>query len=197
MNTKKNIFLVFPILILLSVIILSNCGRDNMQSEKASLNFSEIIEYGNLNDFSLTIYYMSPFKLTRFPLSVDDLVYGITAVNEPPREKNDKNGLYEQKFVINGRRLEEYVDLLIQLSNTQLIPAEKESYLNARIYYVFETEKEGKIFDVAMWGGENNSIFVNGLEVEGKDVFYDIIMPFLSEDAAEELNNWRNRGLVK
>jgi hypothetical protein len=46
-------------------------------------------------------------------LKVDELIYVITEVNEPPREKNDKNGFYE--IVINGSRLEEHIDLLKQI----------------------------------------------------------------------------------
>lgn len=55
---------------------------------------------------------------------------------------------------------------------------------------MFETEEKGKkIFDVAMWGCDGG-ILVNGVEVKDNSVFYDVIMPFLPEDAAEK---WERR----
>ncbi|WP_290369609.1 hypothetical protein [Pseudoneobacillus rhizosphaerae] len=36
-----------------------------------------------------------------------------------------------------------------------------------------------------MWG-EDNSIFVNGNEINGNEIFYDIVMPFLPTDVVKE-----------
>lgn len=191
MRPKKSIILGFLLFALLAVTIFASCGGNDMRSKKALDNFSKLIDGGDFNDFTLTIYYMSPFTLTRAPLSVDDLVYGITAVNETPREKDDKNGSYEKKIVIDGSRLEENIDLLNQIKNVTLIPVEKKSYINARIYYLFETKKDGKIFDVVLWGGyDENSMFVNEVEVKENDIFYDVLRAFLPEDAVNNLNNY-------
>ena len=65
-----------------------------------------------------------------------------------------------------------------------LIPVWKKSYLNARIYYVFETGEQGKILDVAMWG-DNANIFVNEIEIKENDIFYDVLITFLPEDLIE------------
>jgi len=196
MNRKIGIAKVF-ILVLLVVTFLTGCGGNDMQSENIVSpeddlnNFSKIIGEENLDGFRLIIYYMNPFILTRMPLSVDNLIYGITAINEPPREKNDVNGLYEQKFVITGSQLEEHIDLFTQIGKIDLIPVEKESYINVRIYYMFESEKDGKIFDVALWGGyDENSMFVNGTEVKENAVFYEAILPFLPENYALDLKNY-------
>jgi len=140
---------------------------------KALNSFSTLIKSGNLHDLSLTIYYVSPFVFTNHPWSVDDLI----------RECEG------QEIVVDGSDLGKYIDLLNQIGNTALIPVlEKSSYLDARIYYVFETEKRGKIFDVAMWSSDGG-IFVSGLEVKGTNIFYDVITPFLSEDAVKTLKN--------
>jgi hypothetical protein len=160
-------------MLLLVNTILVSCGRDNIHSKNTLLQFSELIESGNLSDFSLTIYYMSPFTSTRYPLSAEDLI--------SRREEN--------KIVINGSRLEEHIDLLNQINNTVLIPVEHKSRIDARLYYVFETKKDGKLFSVSMWG-EDNSIFVNGIEVKGNDIFYDIVMPFLPTDAVKEFETY-------
>jgi len=194
MSIRKKIIIKFFILLLLTSAILTSCGGKHMDSTKTFNQFLELIEQERLNDVTLTIYYKNPFAFTRQPLSFDDLVYGITAVNEPSREKNDINGLYEHKIVVDSNRLEEHIDLLNQMSSTTLIPVEKESYLNTRIYYVFETEKNGKVFDVAMWGGDDEySIFVNGVEVKVNDIFYDVIMPFLPKEVAGELERFIGR----
>ena len=159
---------------MLSVITLTGCGGTDIRPEKALKYFSKQIEQGNLNDLSFTIYYVSPNIFTLYPWSVDDLVRG-------------------HPIVIDGTRLEEHIDLLKQMSNAALIPVEHETRINARIYYVFETKKGKKIFDVAMWG-DDNSIYVNGLEVEENNIFYDVLMPFLPEDAAEELQTYLSQG---
>jgi len=102
--------------------------------------------------------------------------------------------LQDEKIVINGSCLVEYVDLLNKLSSDAITPVEHKTYIDARIYFVFENNKGRKIFDVAMWGGDDSSIFVNGVEVEGSDIFYQAIMPFLPIDAAGELETFLNRG---
>ena len=66
----------------------------------------------------------------------------------------------------------------------------KSSDLDLRVYYVLESKKNGKLFDVAMWG-DDDSIFVNELEVQGNSTFYDVIIPFLPEDEAEELEDFK------
>ena len=125
-----------------------------------------------------TIYYVSPFILTRHPLSVDDLI----------------NMSSVRKVVINSSSLEEHIDLFKQISNDDLIPIKKKSYLDARLYYALESKENGKLLDVAMWAGDDKSIFVNGFEVKGNDFFYDVIKPFLPEDAVKELETYLNRG---
>ena len=191
MNRKITIGLGFCILVLITIAILTGFGGSDMRYQTALGDFPKLIELEKFDNLSLTIYYMNPFILTRAPLSVNDLVYGITAVNESPREKNDANGLYEQKIVINGSQLKEHVDLLSRIGSVNLMPIEEKSYLNARIYYVFETEEDGKLLDVVLWGGyDDNSIYVNGIEVEGNNIFYDIIIPFLPEVSVKDLSNY-------
>ena len=197
MNTKKNIILIILTFILISIINLNSCGGSDIRFKESLNDFSVLIESGNLSDLNLIIYYMNPFTLTRAALSVDDLVYGITANNEPQRTKNDKNGLYEQKIVIDGSRLEEHIDLLDQMINTTITFAKKEYHLNARIYCTFSTEKEGIILDIAMWaikdnGDNNKTIIVNGYNIKATDIFYDILIKFLPEGPAYTIQKYLN-----
>lgn len=181
MDTKKHIVVGFIVVLLLVSTILTSCGRGNMYSKKQFLNFSELIGNENIEDISLTIYYMSPYILTNIPLSVDSFTNSSSA----------------KKIVINGSDLEEHINLFKQISNDDLIPIRKKSsYLDVRLYYVLESKKNGKLFDVAMWGGDGdeNSIFVNEFEVKGNDIFYEAIIPFLPEDAAKEWTVFINSG---
>ena len=152
--------------IVLLAIILTGCSKD-MRPAKELENYTKIIEDENFDKFSLTIYYIDRTILTIIPLSVDQLI------------KYDN----VNKIVISGSDLKEHIDLLKQINKDDLIPVKKISRLDARLYYVFETE-EGKVLDVAMWGDDNN-VFVNGLEVKWNDVFSDIIKPFLTQEAKD------------
>ena len=160
MKIKKHIITGFLIFLLFSIPILLS-----IYINKLSPNVAELIENENMDDLSLTIHYMNPGILTVFALSIDDLI------------NRDHN-----KIVISGSELEEHIDLFKQISNEFLIPViMKTSVEDYRMYYVLESKKNGKLLEVAMWG-DGQSIFVNGLEVKGKDIFYKVIMPFLPED---------------
>jgi hypothetical protein len=170
MSRKKS--LIPGLLILLSVIILTGCGGTDMRPEKALKYFFKQIEQGNLNDISLTIYYMDPNIFTLYPYDIDDVIMA-----------------NQYKIVIDGTQLEEHIDLLKQMGNTALIPIEPDSHKNVRIYYLFENKKGKKIFDVAMWGFSQR-MYVNGLQVEENAIFYDVLLLFLPDDLAEELEKY-------
>lgn len=171
MKLKGKIFLTV-IISLSMLMIFTSCNEKNMIPEEALKKFIEEIEKDKLFNMRLTIYYMSPKILTGIPLSVEDLI----------------NGDFMSKYIISGSKLKEYDELLKQVSNIKLIPVEKNSKIDARIYYVFEDSKGKKIFDVAMWG-DSDSNYVNGCEFEGENVFYDILLPFLPEDEAKEFKD--------
>ena len=42
-------------------------------------------------------------------------------------------------------------------------------------------------FPVCMWGKDEKSAFLNGVEINTNEIFYDILIPFLPEDAVEDL----------
>lgn len=176
MRIKKGILLGFLMLALLVTTILASYGGNNVRLQKAMDSFSNLIEKGTLDKLSLTIYYMDPITLTRAPLSVDDLM----------------NFSSVKKIVIHDINLEQHMDLFKQITNAELKPVKNKSRIDARIYYFFETEESGNIFDVAMWG-DHESVFVNGLEVERNEVFLNVVMPFLSEDALKDLEAYMGR----
>ncbi len=114
---------------------------------------------------------MSPSILTQVPVYERDLI----------------ESWFEYKITVSGVKLREYIDLLDELANAALTPVEeKGSEGFARVYYVFETKSNRKIFSVCMWNGKGD-IYVNGVEVEADNVFYNVIIPFLPADAAEKM----------
>jgi hypothetical protein len=173
MNIKY--IIILGLFIFLSVVTLTSCGEGDMPAEAALKNFSKQIERGNLDNLRLRIYYVKSDLLT-MPYRIENLV--------------NAEGDWVQKIVIDGNRLEEHIGLLQQVGNITLIPVKDKSYIDARIYYVFETKHKKKIFDIVM-SGINDSIFVNGFEVEANDLFYDLIIPFLPEDKANMLEGWK------
>ena len=178
MKVPKNVISILVILILLVGTILASCKRSDMHLKEPTHIFPEIEDRDSYDNLSLTIYYMSPYIFTSFPMSIDGLI----------------KRCLDSKIVISGDQLIEHIDLLSQLNYITLIPLDNDPYRSVRIYYVFEDENEGEIFDVAMWGKDDKSMYVNGQEVEGNAIFCDVIMPFLSDDEANELDKWMNRG---
>jgi hypothetical protein len=147
---------------------------------KLLIDLYKLIENENIDDISLTIYYMDPFTFTVIPLGIDDLM----------------NNFYVDKIVIRGNDLEEHIDLFKQINSDYMKPVWKKSpYINVRVYYVLESKKNGKLFDVAMWGIDDKSMFVNGLEVKGNNIFFDVIKPFLTENQVEKMEKWLSGGL--
>lgn len=164
-------------IVLIITTVFTSSGCMNKQASNPMEEFSEYIELlkqGASNELSLTIYSLSPYIFTQWPI----------------RERELINKEYEYKVTVNGWRLEENIDLLSKLASTTLKTIEQESYVYARLYYVFENKNRRKILSVCMWGG-SNVILVNGRMVEEKDIFYEVVIPFLPVDAAEEWEKYR------
>ena len=172
MKVTRFVFQRMTIFLIIASIALTSCGRHNM-----NFNFAEIMEGESIYDISLTIYYASPNIFTPIEWRVEDLI----------RIRGDN------KIIISGSELEASLDLFKQINNDILILARGRSPHPplVRFYYVLESEKSGKLFDVVMWGGRSGAIF-NGVEVEMHYIFYDIIIPFLPENIAEPMRKWRD-----
>jgi len=165
---------------LLSIIFiictLNNCEGTNILSRRAVENYIKIIDNNNFENITLTIYYINPYILTRAPLTAEQLI-NFNKVN---------------KIIISYNVLREHIDLIKQINVDVIVPVRQKSYLDARLCYVFETDRNGIILNIAM-GGTNNSVFINGFEVEDNEVFYNVIRPFLTEEALTDLQVYFNR----
>ena len=155
----------------LAIGFFSFYGVYEMQADRTERRINNLLSRAEKGNLSLTVYYLSPTVLTLLPVSVDSLI----------------NGGYEYTFSIEGNDLKEYLELFRKLGDAKLETVKQKSRINARIYYVFEDKKTKKILDVAMWGNDD-SIFINGIEFKWEKVFYDIIRPFLPEDIVEYMD---------
>ena len=165
--TRQKTFKFFAVLLLAVVILFSSRACD-MIFKKTPVSFYELIEKGNICNLSLTIYYASPFLFTFASWSIDELMESSRA----------------NKVVVDGGSLKEHVALLTQLGDTELVPVESKSHIDARMYYIFENKLQRKTFEVAMWGSGWN-VYVNGIEVQSTKILFDVVMPFLPEEAAK------------
>ena len=165
MNRKKRVGLLFLIILLLVTFILLGRGGSNINPRRAVRNFSRIVERGNLDHLTLTIY-LRYISTTRFPVSGEELV---------------RLGWYDHKIVVMGSELEKHIELLEQISADNLIPVIPDLSINALLYYVFEFRGR-KIFGfVPQLADEDLSMIINDVEFEWDDAFFDVIKPFLPE----------------
>ena len=178
---KKIIIIGFSALLVIVVttlVIIKENDMDNDIDPRESLTkFSNLIENGDIYDISLEIYYIDPYIESYAPISVSDLI------NMRDWERT--------KFTISGDKLKEQIDSLNKISSLVLVPVETKYPVDARVYYIFKY-KNRKIFDIAMWG-EGRCIFVNGVAFKENTIFYDIIVPFLSDKEAGDFKTYVRR----
>ena len=169
MKPKSAIFLTCFVFTLLALVLFVGCGKTDMQLQDAFDDYSRILAQELPDDLSLKIYYIGPLIATRAPLTVDDLIH-FRNVHE---------------IDIDSAHLKEHIDLLQQLKADHLVPVKQTSFLDAKLCYIFETDSDGKVLEVA-FGGIANSVFVNGIEVENNDIFLQVLDPFVAEDVMND-----------
>ena len=176
MNLKKIVIFCVIVVLLLTSFIYVYAEFIDMNPTRSLERFSRIIESEGAEDIVLTIYYFSPFVFT-MPVSVEGIM-------EAP----------EFSIIVESNQLSEQIDLLKQLSNAEILPTSG-GYIDARIYYKFETSSGRKLFDVVM-RSPFDSLFINGREYEMNEVFFEVVMPFLPETAANQWERMRRYGLL-
>ena len=138
-----------------------------MSPERALRDFSNRIEQGNLDNLTLIIYNRYSISTFHLPFNVEDFV---------------RNSMYERKTVVDGIELKEHIELLRQINADNLIPVSYEYPMLVSLYYVFKANGRTIFGFVPQAGrGDSNSMFINGVEFEWDDAFFDVIRPFLPE----------------
>lgn len=157
------------LLVIALAITLSGCSGTWDKLHDSLNDYIRAIEEDIPDNLRLTIYYTDPNILTRKPLSAEDLV----------RFSETK------EIVVHSGELAVQSELLKKLNSSNLRRVEETSDMNARVYYVFEMGNY-RILDVVI-SEIHGTVFVNGFEVEDDPIFYELITPFLTEEAHETL----------
>lgn len=162
---KRIIAATLIALIILSATMLAGCEATTPTLQDVMADYTKMLDGPLPENLRLTIYYIDPSVLTRVSISTDNLI------NFP--------GV--KKIVVECEELKQHLERLKKLDASILQPVKEESYINARLHYVFETKKSGKILEVTI-SQIHGSVFINGIEVEDNPIFYELIDPFLTEE---------------
>ncbi len=203
------VFTSIIVAIIVAILYVRNIAGLNTPEHKLQeqlAKFNDIIANEDVDELTLTIYFSSPYIKRDIYWNTDQLIDYIEmhgrGLYSFPRAKEiiswDTFSIYVPRII-----LREYVDLLQQI-RPEIIkivdePDGVNSVLDAHIYYIFKYN-EMPILDVAMWSGSKNglpkwdgrwlNIYVNGVEIEADKAFYDVIMPFLPERFADQLEHY-------
>ena len=174
---RLKIFCVLLALCLLFTTTLTGCSGPSTRLQRSMKDYTQMLEGDLPEDLRLTIYYMSTAILTRYPYGIDDLVKFA--------------GSHSQTIVVEAEELAKHKELLKKLDASILQPVQEETYINARLYYVFEVGESEKLLEVVVSPEQLGKIYgdvvVNGVAVEDDPVFYELITPFLTDDAHDKL----------
>ena len=175
--------------LLMVIVVLTLIGAKSMPTIKSrrppeSLDvFIEFLENGNIEELRLRVYSSFMFYEGRRPV-------------RNPRSLRRARGAGSHKTIVEGDILIQYLDLLKEVKNITLMPVDDDYEIDAQIYYVFETKRDGILLEVGMWAYSNSLqsenvnnngviymttvpyLIINGIVVENNDVFYEITAPF-------------------
>ncbi len=164
MKYRAVLFYITVIIVVLST--LAGCANPSAQPQNPLADYEKMLSGDIPQNLRLTIYYMDPTILTLMPLSAEDLM-------DFPETR---------KIVVESGELAANFEPFKELNFSILQPAKITSYIDARMYYVLEAGDSGKLLEVTISQVHGN-MFVNGIEVEHNRIFYDLIDPFLTEEA--------------
>ena len=205
MSKLKYLIIGIVVVILIAAIVILNCVYSHKPdtSESSSIltrywnltpppplephmTFDELSDYLDELDlskhsFGLTIYYIDPNAMAAAPVNEREMVLGVCDL----KIEIDELYLGHPKF--------SYKRVFEKISDIKIEPVKTETYVNARICYILESEKDGVLLRVTLC---RDNMFVNGVEIEENEVFYDVIKPFLPEIALKRLEEFleKNRG---
>lgn len=152
------------IILLAFVFLLQGCSNPQPSQDTDDLShllddYLKAMENGVPSDMSLTLYNITPHIAYNMPVRKADIIK-------------------TRKTVLDSTELLSRIDYLKKIDNSILQEPEITFYEDLRIYYYIETEADGIVLEVGMYGTDG-TIFVNGVEVEYNPVFFDLVSPYL------------------
>ncbi|MCL2048761.1 MAG: hypothetical protein FWG87_08540 [Defluviitaleaceae bacterium] len=145
---------------------------------EAKPTLAELLEQGRIDELTLTIYYRH---------------IGVVDFNFTPRPLEHLINHYDYTITLSAERLQEHFDLIYEIASAEAIPIEDETdVMNARIYYVFEHERYGEIFEFFASGHVveesrgRTVVFVNGNAIAYSCIYIDFAYIFFPELLPED-----------
>ena len=122
-------------------------------------------------DFTLKIYWMSPYIDTYMSVTVESI-------------KTDYEE-HTRTIVVTSKEMAKHLEALKQLNSSVIQTTDAFHRDDRRLYYVFETEGKS-ILDVSLFPGggtdEGVNAYICGIKVKPNPALYEAIIPFLSEE---------------
>ena len=170
MKVKKSLLLCILICLLIGSVCFLIFGKNLFRKEEPQ-TFYDMIMQEDFSDMTLTIYYRTSHIFTPIPVSLEDLI------NEATHSNDDQiSGV----ITFGEKELRKNKKLLKKMVQTELEPVHNTSGIHAYFYLRFDSEKSGKLYDVALWGS-NSSMFVCDQQVQEETIFYKVIAAFYPE----------------
>ena len=158
---RKIVILVLVMAILFS---FSGCGLKKELSQQTK-TFYDIVNGTIPRDLRLTIYYLNGDIATIIPLTIEML--------------KSSDGI--QVISVGYEDLVKHKDHLKKFDPSSLKPIYRETYVNARLYYVFELGDSDPILEYVH--SYTGSDFLNGIAIQFDLELINLISPFLPEDS--------------
>lgn len=153
---------------IVALLIFLLCFQIVYIKAKLSFNIDDVLRKENIEDLCLTIYCRKQGMLYSYNWSMDDLLTN-----------------YDYKLVMEGKELEQHFDTFRQFNKETIkYSFKKAKYIDAEIYCILESEKNGKIFDFLSYGITYDidfTVFFNDINVKDNDVFITFVKSFISE----------------
>lgn len=159
--------------IFFELLTFACCGVKNARLQVVLTDYAAVLESNGLDGLRLSVYYIDPSILTRFPLTEERLL-SFESV---------------QRFDVDNAQLLQNIELLKTINAEELTPVSNPSALNARLCCIFESDYAGQVLQLTL-GGEANSIFVNGVEAENCELLHDLLAAFAPEEVLHVLNGY-------
>ena len=151
--------------ILFELLTFACCGVKNARLQVVLTDYAAVLESNGLDGLRLSVYYIDPSILTRFPLTEERLL-SFESV---------------QRFEVDNAQL-----LQKTINAEEMTPVSNASVLDARLCCIFESDRAGQILRLTL-GGKDNSIFVNEVEVKNCELLRDLLAAFASEETMRVL----------
>ena len=168
---KQVIKLICFVLLVVVLLAFSACAGNQSENEmttEANAQYEQLIPIEQLDKLTLKIYFRST-TLIGSPMDQKDLISFAAQT--------------DSVITVAPAELIKHTELLESLTSSTLITPEESFEMNARLCYFFENENGERVFELVTNGYGAATAWVNGEMVANRKIFYEIICPFLTEEA--------------